>query len=148
LGNQEADLMAFTQTVIENETAVQHWFIAGHSRGAALAARFAHAHGHLLAGLILIGTSHPKEAAYDLSAATIAITKIYATNDGFASLAEVQANAHLLPAATHWVEIGGGNHAQFGYYGSQLGDNRATISREQQQTLTAQAILRALTGSE
>jgi hypothetical protein len=56
----------------------------------------------------------------------------------------MEANAYLLPAATYWIEIEGGNHAQFGYYGMQLGDNRATISREQQQTLTVQAILTAL----
>jgi hypothetical protein len=37
-----------------------------------------------------------------------------------------------------------GNHAQFGYYGSQLGDGRADISREQQQALTVAAILEAL----
>ena len=32
-----------------------------------------------------------------------------------------------------WVEIGGGNHAQYGWYGEQLGDGLATISRPQQQ---------------
>lgn len=143
-GNQEAELMTSTQTLMANEPAIQQWLMAGHSRGAAIAARFAHKHGDLLTGLILIGTTHPKEAAYDLSAANFAVTKIYATHDGLASVAEVQANARLLPAATHWVEIEGGNHAQFGYYGSQLGDNRATISREQQQQLTIQAILTAL----
>jgi hypothetical protein len=38
-----------------------------------------------------------------------------------------------LPIATAWVRIGGGNHSQFAYYGFQLFDHRATISREQQQ---------------
>ncbi|MCB8942178.1 MAG: alpha/beta hydrolase [Ardenticatenaceae bacterium] len=143
-GNQEADLMAATAAFMDNETAVTHWFVSGHSRGAAIAARLAHDYGRHLAGLILIGTSHPKEATYDLSTADFPITKLYATNDGLASVAEVQANARLLPDDTHFVEITGGNHAQFGYYGSQLGDNRATISRETQQALTLQAILAAL----
>lgn len=147
-GNQEADLMASTQALIESEQTIQRWFIAGHSRGAAIAARFAHAHGDLLDGLILIGTSHPKEATYDLSAAPFTVTKIYATNDGLASAAEIEANAYLLPADTRWVEIEGGNHAQFGYYGRQLGDNGATISQEQQQRLTLEAILTALDQSD
>jgi len=42
---------------------------------------------------------------------------------------------------TIMTEIAGGNHAQFGYYGTQLGDNSATISREEQQAETAVAIL-------
>jgi pimeloyl-ACP methyl ester carboxylesterase len=143
-GNQEAELMAATETFIKSDQAIQRWYVAGHSRGAAIAGRFAHAHGDLLTGLILIGTSHPKEAAYDLSDASFTVTKIYATNDGLASVAEIEANAYLLPADTRWVEIEGGNHAQFGYYGTQLGDNRATSSREEQQRLTVQAILTAL----
>jgi hypothetical protein len=57
---------------------------------------------------------------------------------------EVEANSQYLPDDTNWVLIDGGNHSQFGYYGSQLGDNAATISREQQQELTVEAILFAL----
>ena len=57
---------------------------------------------------------------------------------------EVEANAMYLPANTTWVLIEGGNHSQFGYYGSQLGDNTANISREGQQKLTIEAILATL----
>jgi len=38
--------------------------------------------------------------------------------------------------------------SQFGYYGSQLGDNVATISRERQQKLMIDAILSALSGTQ
>jgi hypothetical protein len=72
------------------------------------------------------------------------VTKIYASNDGLASMDEVEANAKYLPADTTWVLITGGNHSQFGYYGSQLGDDTATISREQQQALTVDAIFSVL----
>ncbi len=95
-------------------------------------------------GLVLIGTSHPKEEAFDLSNTTLSVTKIYASNDGLASVEEVKANATYLPDDTNWVLIEGGNHGQFGYYGAQLGDNSATISREQQQKLTVEAVLTAL----
>jgi pimeloyl-ACP methyl ester carboxylesterase len=143
-GSQEADLMADTQALMLMNNGVQNWFVAGHSRGAAIAASFAHQYGDALAGLILIGTSHPKDAAFSLAEVTFPVTKIYATNDGLASVGEVEDNAVFLPPHTHWVEITGGNHAQFGYYGSQLGDGRADISREQQQALTVAAILEAL----
>lgn len=143
-GSQEKDLMTYTQTLMAAHEEVQNWFIAGHSRGGAIAARFAHQHGDLVDGLILIGTSHPKEAAFSLANSTFPVTKIYATRDGLASAAEVKANADFLPAQTQWVEIEGGNHAQFGYYGPQLGDGRAQISRTQQQDLTVAAILTAL----
>lgn len=38
------------------------------------------------------------------------------------------------------VEIEGGNHAQFGNYGPQKGDLPATISTQEQQRQTAEAI--------
>ena len=41
-------------------------------------------------------------------------------------------------------EIKGGNHSQFGHYGHQLFDGKATISREAQQAATRTALLEAL----
>ncbi len=49
-----------------------------------------------------------------------------------------------LPPDTHDVRIDGGNHSQFGYYGFQPGDWPATITREEQQRLTLDAVLSAL----
>jgi hypothetical protein len=40
--------------------------------------------------------------------------------------------------------IDGGNHSQFGYYGFQLGDHRATVSRAEQQAQTIRALLHAM----
>ena len=54
------------------------------------------------------------------------------------------ANRRLLPETTAWVEIKGGNHSQFGHYGHQLFDGRATITREAQQATTRQVMLDAL----
>ena len=130
--------------IMDTNELIQYWVVGGHSRGAAIASRFAVLHGSSFDGLILIGTSHPKEATFDLSNSTLTVTKIYAANDGLASVSEVEANAVYLPDNTTWTLIEGGNHSQFGYYGSQLGDNAATISREQQQEITFEAILAAL----
>ena len=144
LKSQEADVINQALEIISSNESIQHWFVGGHSRGAAIASRFAYAHGASFDGLILIGTSHPKEQAFDLSSTTLTVTKIYATNDGLASPDEVKDNALYLPANTTWVLIEGGNHSQFGYFGKLLFDNPATISREQQQELTIDAILSAL----
>jgi predicted esterase len=144
LASQEADVMKQTLSIMDTNVSIQYWVVGGHSRGAAIASRFAYLYGDQFDGLILIGTSHPKEKAFDLSDATLAVTKIYASNDGLASVEEVKANAIYLPDDTNWVLIEGGNHGQFGYYGAQLGDNAATISREQQQELTVEAVLAVL----
>ena len=141
LASHEEQLWQTTQTIMAEESSIQQWVLSGHSRGAAIAARTIYEQENAFAGLILIGTSHPKEAAYSLANAQLPITKIYGTEDGLASQAEIEAFRGYLPEHTIMTEIAGGNHAQFGYYGTQLGDSSATISREQQQTETAVAIL-------
>ena len=42
------------------------------------------------------------------------------------------------------MQIEGGNHTQFGWYGRQLRDRPATISREEQQARTLEALLDVL----
>lgn len=144
LESQEASVMQEALRIMDSNESIESWVVGGHSRGAAIASRFAYLHGDTFDGLILIGTSHPKEAAFNLSNTTLAVTKIYASNDGLASMEEVKANAIYLPNNTTWVLIDGGNHSQFSYTGKLLGDNAATISQEEQQKLTIAAILSVL----
>lgn len=118
------------------------WAAAGHSLGGVIASRLAAAHGDLLSGLVLIGTSHP--VVLDLSQATYQVTKIYGTNDGVATVEKIEATRNRLPPQTRWVRIEGGNHAQFGWYGRQFRDRPATISREEQQARTLEAVLDVL----
>lgn len=118
------------------------WIVGGHSRGGALAARFAGEHAGELDGLLLLGTSHPREQ--DLSRLTLQVTKVYGSEDGLASESEIHEFAPLLPASTRFVRIAGGNHAQFGWYGRQIGDGAATISRMSQHEQVLEAVLQAL----
>jgi pimeloyl-ACP methyl ester carboxylesterase len=141
LASHEEQLWQTTQTIMAEQSGIQQWVLSGHSRGAAIAARTVYEHEDSFAGLILIGTSHPKEAAYSLADARLPITKIYGMEDGLASQTEIEAFRGYLPEHTIMTEIAGANHAQFGYYGMQLGDSSATISREEQQRQTAVAIL-------
>jgi hypothetical protein len=116
------------------------WVLAGHSRGAAHTARIANAGPNHVAAYVLIGTSHPRDR--DLSQLAIDVTKVAATNDGVAGAAQFE--TARLPASTQWVRIDGGNHAQFGHYGFQLFDGRATITRQEQQAATLAALLAVL----
>lgn len=118
------------------------WILAGHSRGGMLASRFVHENGTEVVGLALIATTHPRD--FSLAGLTMPVTKIYGTADGVASYAKMRENQHLLPLKTTWVEIPGANHVQFGYYRHQLGDDKATISRAQQQEFLEAALLNAL----
>jgi pimeloyl-ACP methyl ester carboxylesterase len=91
---------------------------------------------------VLIGTSHPRDV--DLSALTIPVTKIAGTRDGLATRAAVEGNRRLLPASTRWIWIEGGNHSQFGWYGFQPLDRRATIDAAAQRAIMTRAVLDAL----
>lgn len=131
-----------TAAAMAQDTGRTAWVVGGHSRGGKMAAQFARAHPERLDGLLLVGTSHPR--VDDLSHLTMDVTKVYATEDGLASEAEIEQFAPNLPDSTHWVRIDGGNHAQFGWYGSQLGDSAARIDRPAQQRATVEAVVAQL----
>jgi len=113
--------------------------LAGHSKGAAMAAKFVFEKLANVDGLVLIGTTHPRD--FDLSTLNIPVLKVYGTEDGVADVPQIMANKKLLPKATQFIKVDGGNHAQFAYYGSQLGDHHSLISREKQQLITLNALL-------
>jgi hypothetical protein len=74
------------------------------------------------------------------------VLSIIANRDGLATLDKIKAAAPYLPANTEWVEIDGGNHAQFGSYGPQNGDLEATISAAEQQRQIVLATLMFMSG--
>ena len=130
------------RAILSANDTTSRWVVAGHSLGAALACRLATESPEDVAAIILIGTSHPK--TIDLSQSRTPITKVFASNDGVATVDMITETRHLLPADTDWVRIEGGNHSQFGHYGHQLFDGSPTISRERQQDLTRAVLRRAL----
>lgn len=110
---------------------IQHWAVGGHSLGGAMAAEFVKNNPSLIDGLIL-WASYPAENT-DLSALEIEVVSIFATNDGLAAPEEVLSAQPRLPANTQFVEITGGNHAGFGWYGPQNGDGPLDIAQSEQQ---------------
>ena len=68
----------------------------------------------------------------ELKDSHIEVASIYGSLDGVANLQKISDSKNLLPSTTTFIEIAGGNHAQFGSYGEQSGDNPAEISADEQ----------------
>ena len=105
---------------------IEHWYLAGHSMGGAMASKFAAEHPDEVDGLILMGAyiygDYPDEDTLTI----------------YGSLN--QSVEDHIDYTENIVEIEGGNHAQFGNYGPQKGDLTATISAQEQQAQTVEAI--------
>ncbi len=114
------------EEVIAQFPEFQHWYVAGHSMGGAMASKFASDHPDQVDGLILMGAyiygGYPDEKALTI----------------YGSLN--QSVEDHIDYTENIVEIEGGNHAQFGNYGPQKGDLPAAISAEEQQAQTVAAI--------
>ncbi len=118
---------------------VTHWAVGGHSLGGAMAARYALRYPDVVQGLVL-WAAYPASTD-DLSGQHLAVTSIYGTEDGLATVDKIRTSEPLLPQATTWVGIEGGNHAQFGWYGPQSGDKPAALDRlAQQQAVVASTV--------
>lgn len=112
--------------VIEKFDYIETWAIGGHSLGGVMAVRYA-AENENIDGVVLYASYPQGEELKDLD---IKVLSIYGSKDGVADLEKVK-NA-VLSKDSEIVEIEGGNHAGFGSYGNQKGDNEATITGEEQ----------------
>ena len=121
---------------------IANWSIGGHSLGGAMAANFANKHPDQIQGLAL-WAAYPASSD-DLSNSGLSVISIFGTLDGLATIDKIDLSRSLLPADTIWLSITGGNHAQFGWYGDQSGDNPAKISRVTQQDQVISATLALL----
>ena len=131
LGSNRAD------GVIGAHPEIVDWVIAGHSLGGVMAARYTSNHPEAIAGLAL-WASYPEDGV-DLSSWNGETTSIFGTLDGLTSVGDIEDSRLRLPSSTAFVAVEGGNHAYFGWYGDQRGDNPATITREDQQHIIVDA---------
>ena len=114
-----------------------HWYLAGHSLGGAMAASYASGHLESLNGLALLAAYPTKSLKSD----SFSVLSIYGSEDGVLNMEKVEKGKSQMPADYTEICIEGGNHARFGNYGEQKGDHTAEISREEQQKQTVDAIL-------
>jgi hypothetical protein len=118
---------------------IDTWVIGGHSLGGAMAAEYVKTKPRAAGGLVFLA-AYPADST-DLSSIPAKVVSIYGTEDGVAGDV-FEESLRRLPDSTELIVIEGGNHSQFGDYGPQKGDGIATVSRDEQQRLTADAILR------
>lgn len=106
---------------------IEHWYLAGHSLGGAMASSYLSDHPENADGLILLG-------AYVYGNIPAQETLVlYGSEDRILDRGK-------LSGGDNEVQIEGGNHAQFGNYGAQAGDGTASISAEEQQNITSRKI--------
>lgn len=121
--------------IIEDYPEMQHWYIAGHSLGGAMAASYLKKNASRFEGLILMAGY----STADLSNENIRVLSIYGSNDQIMQKDKYDKYLTNLPSLTELV-IEGGNHENFGDYGHQKGDGTALISQKEQMEIAIDAI--------
>lgn len=113
--------------------------IGGHSLGGVMAARYAVKHAKRMKGVFFLA-SYPDEAG-SLHEAKLPVLSLFGSEDGVLNRTALEQAKTYMPVQTQYVEINGGNHAQFGSYGSQKGDGIARITAADQWKFTSQQLV-------
>ena len=121
-------------SIIENSS-YDHYFMAGHSLGGAMASSYVNSTANNITGLIYLSSHSPSEIH-------VPVLSVRGTNDGVINLTSYNHAKSLMKNNFTEIIINGGNHAQFGYYGIQSGDGKANITPESQQNQSADAIIK------
>ncbi len=123
--------------IIARYDGIEVWAVGGHSLGGVVAAMYAVKHPEEVDAVIFFA-SYPADDG--LKNTAIQVMSIYGTNDGLATVDQIDESRKLLPDDTVFLPIEGGNHSQFGSYGFQAGDGIATISAEEQWERVTEAV--------
>ena len=121
------------------------WVAGGHSLGGTTAAWSVYDHPSAFQGLVLLA-SYPATST-PLTTWDKPVLSLYGEFDGLATSAKLDVAKPDLPPAgtgaghTEYVQIAGGNHAQWGDYGPQDGDGTATIDKSVQWNLLADKLV-------
>ncbi|MBU0936845.1 MAG: alpha/beta hydrolase [Spirochaetes bacterium] len=124
--------------IIRDNPQITEWLIGGHSLGGAMAADYVYKNPQAVDGLVLFAAWPVPD--HSLADRDLPMLSVYGQLDGLATVAEIDESRSRLPPHTKYVQIDGGNHAQFGSYGLQKGDLAATINKEEQFRLIKAAL--------
>nr|WP_239534528.1 alpha/beta hydrolase [Priestia taiwanensis] len=122
--------------IIETYPKIQKWYVVGHSLGGSMISRYAFHHEKKVEGIIFLA-SYPAD---DFSTKSIPMLSIYGEVDGVATVDEIKNRGNFMSKNTTMHMIKGGNHANFGMYGKQKGDNDSLITSKAQQDETVKVI--------
>ncbi|MDA1585743.1 alpha/beta hydrolase [Bacillus cereus group sp. TH230-1LC] len=123
-------------SVMEQYPEVQKWYVAGHSMGGAMISKYAFQNEDKVDGIIFLG-SYPAD---DFSTKSIPMLSIYGEVDALATVEKIENNKKLMSKNTTMHMIKGGNHAHFGMYGEQKGDNASLITPKAQRDETVKVM--------
>lgn len=122
----------------------EHWYLAGHSLGGAMAAYYAADNSDKLDGLIFLAAYSTK----DLSEGGFSVLSVYGSEDKVVKMEKIEQGRGLMPDSYEELVIDGGNHAGFGDYGKQSGDGEAKISGGEQKEQSAAKIIEFIAKTE
>ncbi|WP_424015128.1 alpha/beta hydrolase [Halorubrum xinjiangense] len=110
--------------VRERYPEVGAWAVGGHSLGGAMACRHAAGNAEAYDGLVL----HAAYCDRDISETGLDVLSVLGGADGVIDAERERASRSNLPADARIVTLDGVNHAGFGAYGPQRGDDPASLS--------------------
>lgn len=119
------------------------WYMSGHSLGGVAAAEYCLETENDIDGLVLLA-SYP----YSDIDKNIPVCMIFGTEDRVMSPKRYEESKGFFADRVYEYFIEGGNHAQFGSYGEQNGDGKATITPEEQKRITADEIVKFVNDGE
>lgn len=128
---------------IELHPEITSWALSGHSLGGAMIAQYAAENLDTVDGLVLLAAYPPDTA--NLAQSGLTVTSLVGTQDTVIDREKLRATQPLLPSETSYLDIRGGNHAQFGNYGEQPGDTSdPDMSASDQQLIAVNETVRIL----
>jgi dienelactone hydrolase len=104
--------------IVDENTDIEGWVIGGHSLGGAMACSYIKNQSQIKY-LILMGAY----CSDDISNSDKKVLSINGSEDGLFTTEKIERYKKNLPKDSRFVTIEGMNHAQFGNYGDQFGDN-------------------------
>jgi ribosome recycling factor len=116
---------------------IEEWYIGGHSLGGAMASNYASENSEKLKGIFFLG-AYPYA---DLSSTKLTMLSIVGSNDKVVNRKKLDSTRTNAPKGAIYKTLEGGNHANYGDYGKQSGDGRASISRDEQIEQTVEWIM-------
>ncbi len=124
------------QLVADAYPDISRWIIGGHSLGGTIAGQYAYEIGGVI-GLFIWGSYISSE--YPLSHIDLPVVTVFGSEEAIATDPKFEAAKPYLPSDAQYVEIEGGIHAQFGYYGNPKGEV-PLIDHASQLALTIEAM--------